>query len=371
MLEEADQRDERGDRRRRHRRATTETPRRRSRTGRSRPAARTAPTCAPSSQSRSASCRRTEDRAPMRAAVTCPRPMTGTGRSRNATSSHAATGPSGRDEDSRPPRSMRSERPDDPERQARAGGKRRRVERDVPRARDVWQAVGDDLEAGHVGPGESLRPRASGTPPRSRRRPPTARSQWRRRRQGARAEPDRASVDAVRKARQHRDREHVAGEVGAADPARFGVAQCPGGLQLRLQGQEHRERQHAEDLSDAEDGDDQGLLRCPVPAIASNTNSLYTPRVRPSLIFTCVVTFFMAQPAHEALTTSAIANEWLEAADAHEPGIRDAALQRCGRGTPIGSTAPCADSRGQAERAAEQTPRARRAVACGHHTSES
>ena len=143
-------------------------------------------------------------------------------------------------------------------------------------------------------------------------------------------------------------------------------------LQLRLQGQEHRERQHAEDLSDAQGGNDQGLLRCPVPAIASNTNSLYTPRVKPWVICTCVVTLFMAQPANKPLTTSAIANEWLEAAELHEPGVEDAPL-RTVRSWNARSAGPhnARHSRGPAEQAAEHAPRTRRAPACGHHTSES
>jgi tetratricopeptide (TPR) repeat protein len=71
-----------------------------------------------------------------------------------------------------------------------------------------------------------------------------------------------------------------------------------------------------------------GLLRCPVPAVASNTNSLYTPRVKPWVICACTITLFVAQPANKPLTTSAIANEWLDAAELHEPGVEDAPLRK-------------------------------------------
>ena len=50
--------------------------------------------------------------------------------------------------------------------------------------------------------------------------------------------------------------------------------------------------------------------------------------MRPWLICACVITLYVAQPVNEPLTASAIANEWLEAAAAHEPGVEDAPLRK-------------------------------------------
>ena len=50
--------------------------------------------------------------------------------------------------------------------------------------------------------------------------------------------------------------------------------------------------------------------------------------MKPWVICACVITLFVAQPVNKPLTESAIANEWLEAAELHEPGVEDASLRR-------------------------------------------
>ena len=50
--------------------------------------------------------------------------------------------------------------------------------------------------------------------------------------------------------------------------------------------------------------------------------------MKATLTTACVVGLFAAQPAQRPLTTSAIANEWIDAVEAHEPGKRDAPLQK-------------------------------------------
>ena len=65
---------------------------------------------------------------------------------------------------------------------------------------------------------------------------------------------ERASSRSVRLARIGY-RRHVAGVVGAADPAAGGVRKAPRVPQLRLQREEHGEGRHPEDFGCAEDGD--------------------------------------------------------------------------------------------------------------------
>ena len=50
--------------------------------------------------------------------------------------------------------------------------------------------------------------------------------------------------------------------------------------------------------------------------------------MRPWVLCACVVGLLATQRVQRPLTTSAIANEWLDAAEAHEPGKNDAALQK-------------------------------------------
>lgn len=49
--------------------------------------------------------------------------------------------------------------------------------------------------------------------------------------------------------------------------------------------------------------------------------------MKPWVICACIITPFVAQPVNKPLTDSAIANQWLEAAELHEPGVEDAPLR--------------------------------------------
>ena len=160
-----------------------------------------------------------------------------------------------------PPCHAAAEQADDPEGQARPHGKRRRVEGDVAWRGTSGQPVCKQFQSRHVGPGEA----GAGDDLEQRGGPDTAGVEAISERSSAghraRCQPHPTCVDAVGEAREHRDRQHVSAEVGAADPAGRRIAQCPLVPEQRLEREKHRERRHAQNFREADECDDAGRTR--------------------------------------------------------------------------------------------------------------
>ena len=123
------------------------------------------------------------------------------------------------------------------------------------------QPVCKQFQSRHVGPGEA----GAGDDLEQRGGPDAvgveAISERAGARHRARRQPHATRVDAVGEAREHRNRQHVSAEVGAADPAGRRIAQCPLVPEQRLEREKHRERRHAQNFREADECDDAGRTR--------------------------------------------------------------------------------------------------------------
>ncbi|GGG29479.1 hypothetical protein GCM10010964_16670 [Caldovatus sediminis] len=158
-----------------------------------------------------------------------------------------------------------------------ADAEARRVEGDGARLRPPLQAVGEQPQARHVGPGE---PRSRQGVERQGRAEPVGEqgeAGVAERRQNGAGDPDPARLDAIRQAHEHRHRERVAREERPDDEARLRVAQPLQVAQRRKQDGVGGEAEHRQHLGGA---DDEGE-RCADDMGARPPGGLVTRRLPP------------------------------------------------------------------------------------------